>query len=743
MTAFYTAPKTLREENTPQDRIQQLAKEHSLCSVRTAFVESVLAVLTPQHFWARIELIEDSLSSTERIVSDDVWAQDFWDNLTKHSRFGLQESDQFVLAYARALATIINPQHPAKTLQWLWNNRVHASATTCSHAHDNMRTGTIPVYNACQELMELYTPLVFKHANIWRLFVGVNHNTDLKPHVTDNRIRQLSWVDRMNDAGSEPVLFSVLAGVWRHALTEMQGYDYFKHDGFLSELDKVIEALAADIEQNFAWEQAKEIPPSHRTRNVAPYSDWPAFRTQMRFDALRHCSLELQDTADEYLIEAIMLNELSEVRINGLIKSSLERLFAKYQATFNNSGLTRSFNVLDYGPCAVFYFTQHRDAWLEQFLVRISDETLDTRVRISALGSGLPTAYPSRNDYPTELMARMQNREYFGTVRVDKHLLPLDTMTTHAVEGGLYGEDPHCAWISDFPESHREKWKNAFFDLEKTLARDNSHYAHWVHTLASKYHITGHELVPYLEKALAGMVQRFDADNSFNSIDGYREIITQLGRLEPAKLLNQLLRAYRAAPVPSGCDPTVVSWSTEEMFIGDAYTINHLVDALAYLIAKEVPRFFKAYRLLDENEDKDEFRLDTELDKICMSRLKVTTPKSSPNGYSNDDCKETDWAFRCSYLKAIEELKANPGGKSHKHLDFMRKGDPDERVKKVAYASYTAVRHAKQHKDERSQHRAYLAAFWWIRIGKAESEGIDVDMTLAKRQRRRELRFIR
>lgn len=53
-----------------------------------------------------------------------------------------------------------------------------------------------------------------------------------------------------------------------------------------------------------------------------------------------------------------------------------------------------------------------------------------------------------------------------------------------------------------------------------------------------------------------------------------------------------------------------------------------------------------------------------------------------------------------------------------------------------------AVRHAKPHAIERSRHQAYLAAFWWIRIGKAESEGIDADMKIATRQRRRELRYI-
>jgi len=71
--------------------------------------------------------------------------------------------------------------------------------------------------------------------------------------------------------------------------------------------------------------------------------------------------------------------------------------------------------------------------------------------------------------------------------------------------------------------------------------------------------------------------------------------------------------------------------------------------------------------------------------------------------------------WRAGYAHALRELRANPGGRGHRALQWSFKNDPDEDVRAAAELAYQVVRKSHGVPLEQSPRRPLYAAFWWLR----------------------------
>jgi hypothetical protein len=126
------------------------------------------------------------------------------------------------------------------------------------------------------------------------------------------------------------------------------------------------------------------------------------------------------------------------------------------------------------------------------------------------------------------------------------------------------------------------------------------------------------------------------------------------------------------------------------------------------------------------------------LDRL-KSRKKITPPAK----VRNEDMVEPRRIWRVCYVKAIEELHMNPGGKGHHTLYWSMQHDPESDVRDAASRAYKAMRHFDAFPPNMSPRRPLMAAFWWFRQAQLISSGGKVDPRGAQRTRNKELRRIK
>ena len=135
-------------------------------------------------------------------------------------------------------------------------------------------------------------------------------------------------------------------------------------------------------------------------------------------------------------------------------------------------------------------------------------------------------------------------------------------------------------------------------------------------------------------------------------------------------------------------------------------------------------------------------KLREEFAKFCLERLRTRGEKKD-SGHTNEDFKEPRPVWRGCYVQALKVLRANPGGRAHRTLFWLRNNDPDQRVREYAKRAHRQVRHLDGNKpnlDEgASPRRPLFEAFWWLRQAHLITLGIEVDQAGAMRTRRKEL----
>ena len=144
--------------------------------------------------------------------------------------------------------------------------------------------------------------------------------------------------------------------------------------------------------------------------------------------------------------------------------------------------------------------------------------------------------------------------------------------------------------------------------------------------------------------------------------------------------------------------------------------------------------------------DKDLENARSEFAAWCLERLKTrkkrpnsNEPSEVPEGHA-PDLVEPDPNWRECLIRAVRELRVNPGGTGHQILHHVCQHDPDEQVRDAAQIAYAEMRAGWGSAKRISPRTLLLRAFSWIRQGHLLSLGIDPDPVGVQRTRDEERR---
>lgn len=128
--------------------------------------------------------------------------------------------------------------------------------------------------------------------------------------------------------------------------------------------------------------------------------------------------------------------------------------------------------------------------------------------------------------------------------------------------------------------------------------------------------------------------------------------------------------------------------------------------------------------------------------QFCLSRLKLRKgEKAGKNRYSSEQVVEQSAIWRKAYLRGLEELGIDLGGKIHQTVNFTRKFDPADDVREVAKTCYKAVRRGHNKSEKAADiRRGLTAAYWWLLLAQRHALGLPINEEEAVRTRRRLLR---
>lgn len=145
-------------------------------------------------------------------------------------------------------------------------------------------------------------------------------------------------------------------------------------------------------------------------------------------------------------------------------------------------------------------------------------------------------------------------------------------------------------------------------------------------------------------------------------------------------------------------------------------------------------------------QDEHLIALREEWAKFCLERLKtkkVDTKKQNKVSHPSNDLVEKRTPWRLCYIRALAELRVNPGGRAHKTLFWLSQNDPDEQVRKTAEKAHKQIRHLDRKKSNldpgASPRRPLFAAFWWLRQAHLLTLGQEIDGPGAQATRDKEL----
>ena len=138
----------------------------------------------------------------------------------------------------------------------------------------------------------------------------------------------------------------------------------------------------------------------------------------------------------------------------------------------------------------------------------------------------------------------------------------------------------------------------------------------------------------------------------------------------------------------------------------------------------------------EEARDPQLEKLRGEFATYCLARLK--TKERTTDGVM--EFTEPNPMWRAGYAHALRELRANPGGRGHRALQWSLRNDPDEVVRAAAELAYQVVRKSHGVPLEQSPRRPLYAAFWCLRQAHVLSMGEIPDECGAQRTFNKEVR---
>lgn len=267
-------------------------------------------------------------------------------------------------------------------------------------------------------------------------------------------------------------------------------------------------------------------------------------------------------------------------------------------------------------------------------------------------------------------------------------------------------------------------------------------------------HVKPEKQVALLDKCLGKLRSRLRNDEEPFKIGEYAEVLLALVSAGgTGKVLKSLVLANKAAASCGNGDAVRVHRGLSEDAVQQHE--NHEI-ALNLYMAKWLPE--QALGLGAEEVGGERYRSDAReaakvrqmqiliktLSEFCLSSLLLKKgQKAKDSGYIPKQCKEPDAHWRRAMLRALAELRLDVGGEAHEVAYFVHKHDFDTETREIAKEVHRDLRLFKPYKNSRDLHRAYLAALWQLRMGKAYAADVDIDLDLAKRWKTRELQRVK
>jgi hypothetical protein len=157
------------------------------------------------------------------------------------------------------------------------------------------------------------------------------------------------------------------------------------------------------------------------------------------------------------------------------------------------------------------------------------------------------------------------------------------------------------------------------------------------------------------------------------------------------------------------------------------------------IIPSSVVMMFHHRARLEQDKEPSLKSLRSEFGQFCLDSLKTHRKRRAKNdliGSGNDaaSLREPSAEWRFAYIRALLELRINPGGDGHRVLRWVADKDPDEGVRVAAQKAYNEVRRGERLGDM-SPRRALLQAFWWLEQAHMLALGQDVNGPGAQRTR--------
>lgn len=235
----------------------------------------------------------------------------------------------------------------------------------------------------------------------------------------------------------------------------------------------------------------------------------------------------------------------------------------------------------------------------------------------------------------------------------------------------------------------------------------------------------------------------------------YNEILVGLGLLgDPIRSLRAMLVVVRHIPEPvSGADlrywhetekgseeqpPVRWRWFADSM-VGTVHwyaRVHRDDDPDLVRLREHLATFF-----LDRLKTKDEVTPDADSAASRSANEASSGEGAKGNGRDpNDRFIEPSPVWRRAYMRAVRELRVNPGRRGHHVLHWLARNDPHEELRREAATAYGELKQSVLLAPGVSPRRAVMAALWWIRQAQRQHLGLPVDPKGAQRTRQKESR---
>ena len=224
----------------------------------------------------------------------------------------------------------------------------------------------------------------------------------------------------------------------------------------------------------------------------------------------------------------------------------------------------------------------------------------------------------------------------------------------------------------------------------------------------------------------AGLPANQETNHFMNICSGLLSTLRDLGLMQVA--LKPLLLGFRSLTVPGV--PVDLSVSRNSVFSAEdpARAFSKLVHMTLYQPRKA-----------DFNGGAKARNVFTDYLLSRFDRRRTPYSNNEISGW-DPDTMECDPFWREAYVHALVDLRANPGGKSHRLLYALAERDPSKEVQAAAEKGLETLRHQRNSFADISPKRAMLNAWWWLRRHHLLSLGMQVDEHEARVTRLREVR---